>query len=152
METRRHTHEEPFAVAPERMFEILVTPSAIRSWWGATRAVVSLKRGGVWMAAWGEDENASDYISTFTIQEYDPPKRLLLTDGKYQVKSGQAPFEMNMTTEFTVEPWGSGCVLRVVNDGFPTDEAADDFYNACVLGWENTFEGIRKYFYDNPAE
>jgi uncharacterized protein YndB with AHSA1/START domain len=150
METRRHVHEEPFSVSPERMFETLITPSAIRSWWGASKAIVTPKIDGVWIATWGDDEDAADYVSSFKIKAFEPPKRLLLTDGKYQAKSGQPPFELRMTAEFVIEPWGQGCTLRVINDGFPVDEVADDFYDACLVGWQNTFEGIRKYFFDNP--
>jgi hypothetical protein len=67
-------------------------------------------------------------------------------------QAGASPFEMNMTTEFTVEPREEGCTLKVVNDGFPTDGSADEFYEACVVGWQNTFDGIRKYFYDLHTE
>lgn len=150
METRRHIHEEPFGVSAESMFHALITPSAIREWWGASKAIVIAERGGVWIAAWGEDENDSDYISSFKIQQFEPPRRMLLGDGKYQSRDGQPPFEMNMTTEFTVEPINNGCILRIVQDGFPTDESADDFFDACVIGWKNTFDGLRRYFFENP--
>ena len=104
------------------------------------------------MAAWGEDVDNPEYVSTFTIKEIDPPGRLLLGDGKYKAHAGDPPFEMNMTTEFIVEPREEGCTLKVVNDGFPADESADEFYQACVVGWQNTFDGIRKYFYDLETE
>lgn len=149
METRHNIYEEPFSVSAERMFEVLITPSAIRAWWGASRAIVMPKKDGSWIATWGEDENDSDYTSSFKIKEFEPPRRLLLGDGKYTAQSGQ-PMEMNMTTEFIVEPMAGGCTLRMVHDGLPADEAAEEFYEACVAGWTNTFEGIRKYFYDNP--
>ena len=145
METRRHIHEETLEVSPERAFEILITPSAIRSWWGASRAIVLAQNNGFWAATWGEDENAPDYISAFTIKEFEPPRRILLTDGKYFAKAGQPSFELDLTTEFTIERRLSGCLLRVVQDGFPVHEIADEFYNACEIGWKNTFEGIRKY-------
>lgn len=153
METRRHIIlEEPFAVSPERMFETLITPSAIRGWWGASKAIVVPEEGGVWIAAWGEDENDSDYISSFKILEFEPPNRMLLGDGKYFSKDGTPPFEMKMTTEFVVEPnVGGGCALRIIQDGFPTDPVADEFFDASIVGWKNTFEGMRKYFYDNPS-
>ena len=137
---------------PDRMFSILITPAAIRSWWGASRAIVVPQEGGTWMAAWGEDEENPEYVSTFTIKAIEAPTRLLLGDGKCLVQAGQAPFEMNMTAEFIVEPREEGCTLKVVNDGFPTDESADEFYEACIAGWKNTFDGIRKYFYDLDIE
>lgn len=152
METRRHVLEEPFAVTPERMFNILITPSAIRSWWGASKVIVTPQKDGVWIASWGEDENDADYISSYKILEFEPPKRMLLGDGKYFAKDGGPPFDMELTTEFAVENWGEGCTLRITQDGFPTDEKANEFFDACIIGWNNTFEGIRKYFYDNPDE
>ena len=154
MATRRHVFEEPFGVSPERMFEALITPNAIRFWWGADRAIVLPKIGGSWMASWGQDENEPDYISSFKILEFEPPHRLTLGEGKYFARDGRPPFEMDkMTTEFVVEDRGEGiCALRITQDGFPSEKVADDFYEACVIGWKNTFVGLRKYFFDNPSE
>jgi uncharacterized protein YndB with AHSA1/START domain len=154
MATRRHVQEEFFQVPSNKMFEALVTPSAIRSWWGATKAIVLPQIGGTWVASWGEDENDPDYISSFKILEYEPPHRITLGEGKYFARDGQPPFEMDkMTTEFIVDDRGDGmCALRITQDGFPSEKVADDFYEACVVGWNNTFEGIRKYFFDNPTK
>ncbi len=154
MGTRRHVFEEPFAVSPERMFAALITPSSIRQWWGADKAIVLPQVGGTWVASWGENENEPDYISSFKIVEIDPPNRLMLGEGKYFARDGQPPFEMDkMTTEFIVEDRGPGmCSLRITQDGFPSEIVADDFYEACVIGWNNTFEGIRKYFFDIPED
>jgi len=154
MSTRRHVQEEPFAVTPEKMFAALVTPMAIRSWWGASKVIVLAEVGGTWTASWGEVDNDPDYISSFKILELDYPRRLVLGEGKYFSRNGMPPFEMDkMTTEFAIEERGEGmCALRITQDGFPSEKVADDFYEACVIGWNNTFEGIRKYFFDNPNE
>ena len=77
MSTRRHVHEETFPVAPDRLFALLYTPSAIRGWWGAARAVVLAEPGGVWAATWGADEDDPDYITAATIREFDPPRRMV---------------------------------------------------------------------------
>ena len=154
MATRRHVQEEFFSVPCDRVFKALVTPSAIRRWWGASKAIVLPQAGGTWVASWGENENDPDYISSFKILEFEPPTRMMLGEGKYFSRDGQPPFEMDkMTTLFVVEERGPGmCALRITQDGFPSEKVADDFYEACVIGWNNTFEGIRKYFYDNPTE
>ena len=148
METRKHIHEEEFPVSQEEMFGILIKPSAIRKWWGASRAIVLAEENGIWAGTWGDDEDNPDYISTFTISEFEPPKRILFDDAKYFPKDGGLPFEAKITAEFIVEKTDSGCKLRVVQDGFPKDSGADDYYNACETGWKNTFEGIRKYLSD----
>lgn len=145
MTTRKHILQIELAAPPERVFALLHTPSAIRGWWGAARAIVIAKPGGVWVATWGADEDAPDYIAAARMPLFDPPHRLVLADFHYYAKSGPLPFQAQFTMEFTVEPRPGGCVLRVVQDGFPTDRAADAFYAACEVGWRNTFEGIRRY-------
>lgn len=145
MKTRKHIHEEEFAVSPKKMFAILHTPSAICQWWGASKAIVLAEENGIWAAAWGENEDEPDYITSFVIKDFEPPKRMFLNEAKYFASEGQPPFEVKMTAEFIVEPSETGCLLRVIQDGFPCDTIADDFYTACDVGWRNTFEGIRKF-------
>lgn len=57
MKTRRHIHQGEFPVPAEKTLEILRTPSAIRRWWKASRAIVLPGEGGVWAAAWGPEED-----------------------------------------------------------------------------------------------
>jgi uncharacterized protein YndB with AHSA1/START domain len=145
MATRKHVHDEIFGTTPEELFRILHTPSAIRGWWGAARAIVLPEPGGTWVAAWGPDEDSPDYITVATMKVFDPPKRIVFGDYKYYSKSGPLPFEANFTTEFTVESHPEGAVLRVAQDGLPADSTADEFYAACETGWRDTFGGIRRY-------
>jgi uncharacterized protein YndB with AHSA1/START domain len=145
MSTRKHIHEETFDVTPERLFAILHTPSAIRGWWSASRAIVLAQRGGIWAATWGDSEDAPDYITVATIRDFEPPVRMVLTNYRYFAKSGPLPFEAQFVTEFTVTAHASGATLRVVQDGFPTCAEADAFYAGCEKGWRDTFAGIRRF-------
>ena len=145
MTTRKHVHEEVFPATSEQLFALLHTPSSICVWWGAARAIVLAKRGGIWITAWGDDEDSPDYITSATIKVFDPPCRMAIGDFRYYAKSGPLPFEAEFTTEFTVEPHPDGALLRVVQDGFPGESIADEFYAGCEIGWRNTFAGIRRY-------
>ena len=152
MNTRSHIHEEHFDAPPERMFRLLVTPSAIREWWGASSVIVMPKVGGIWTAAWGNEDDA-DYITTATLVEYDPPRSLVMKYGEYYAKAGPLPFKFadDAVTRFTIEPDGVGSVVQVEQTGFPCDAVADEFYAACETGWKNTFEGIRKFLGTSSA-
>ena len=154
MKTRAHVHEERFNATAEEMFALLVTPSAIRQWWGAARVIVLPEKGGVWAAAWGEDEDDPDYVSTAELVEFDEPRRLAMKYGKYFAKTGPLPFEFvdDSLTRFDIEPTEGGCILRVEQTGFPADAVADEFYAACETGWKNTFEGIRTFLADTRTE
>lgn len=140
-----HVHEETFDASAEELFELLHTPSAIREWWGASRAIVIPKEGGVWAAAWGEDEDAPDYITTATMTVFDPPRRLVFADYAYASKDGPLPFDADFVTEFLVEPAADGTILRVTQDGFPDSAGGQEFLQACEKGWRDTFAGIRRY-------
>ena len=148
---RRQELEEPFAVSPERLFKALITPSAIRSWWGASSVVIDARKGGSWVTAAGEGEKDAEFVNSFEILEFDFPNRIVLGSGKY-FAGNNWPIETNMTTEFIVEAHPSGCNLRIVQELSPADPLLDDFFDACVAGWENSFEGIRNYLHNNPTE
>lgn len=145
VKTRKHVHEETFPVAPAQLFALLHTPSAIRQWWGAARVVVLPKAGGVWAAAWGEAEDDRDYVAVATIGEFDPPRRMVLTNYRYGAKSGPLPFDLDFVIEFAVAPDSLGSLLRVIQEGFPIGPEADEFYVGCEKGWRDTFAGIRRF-------
>jgi uncharacterized protein YndB with AHSA1/START domain len=151
MTTRKHIHEEVFDVDPEALFALLHTPSAIRQWWGASHVVVDPKPGGIWVGLWGE-EDSPDFITAGRMSVYDPPKRIVFSDFEYFASSGPLPFAADLTSEFTVIPVGPGkTALRVVQDGFPMNCAADEFYAGCERGWIDTFAGIRRYLWSNKS-
>ena len=151
MSTREHVHEEAFPVPPEELFALLHTPGAIRRWWGAARAIVLAESGGTWAATWGPSEDDPDYVTVANIRAFDPPRRMVLTNYRYRSRTGPLPFDADFVTEFVVAPHPDGSVLRVSQDGFPLDPAADEFYAACEKGWRDTFAGIRSYIADKGA-
>ena len=148
-DSRSHTHEIALPVPAERVFEILHTPSDIRGWWNASRAVVIPEQGGFWAAAWGDDEDAPDYVGSATIAVFDPPRRMKLVDYVFRSRvAGELdpPSDTSrMTTNFTVTGTADGCILRVTQDGFPPAGECDGYYEACKLGWKNTFDGVERH-------
>jgi len=151
MTTRKHIHEEVFDVSAEKLFALIHTPSAIRRWWGASHVIVDQKEGGVWVAVWG-DEDSPEFITAGRMSVFDPPRRIVFSDFEYFARSGPLPFAANLTSEFNVIPVEPNkTLLRVVQDGFPLDSAADEFYAGCKQGWRDTFAGIRKYLSGETA-
>lgn len=142
MTTRRHTCEVVLPASAEKIFQLLITPSAIKEWWSASRAIVHPKQGGIWIAAWGENEDRPDYITSATMSVFDPPKRIVMTKYDYFSKNGPLPFTASFETEFLITAQSNGCILRVTQEGFPVDPVADDFYAACEAGWKTTLEQI----------
>lgn len=129
----------------EETFALLSTPSAIRGWWSAARVVVAPRPRGLWVATWGDDEDAPDYVSAARILAWEPPHRLRLGDFEYYTRTGGLPFDAPLETEFLVADAPNGSTLTVTQSGFPDDAIADDFYAACERGWADTFAGIARF-------
>lgn len=145
MVTRFQEHEIELFASPDEVFRLLVSPSAIRTWWSASRAIVIARANGVWCAAWGEREDDPDYVTAAVIRAYEPPRRLVLSDFDYYARTGPPPFDATLTTEFTISAEGAQSILRVRQSGFPADPVADEFFAGCEAGWRQTFDAIRAY-------
>ena len=144
-QTRSHIAEVAVAATPEAVFDALITPSAVRQWWSASRVIVTPEVGGLWVATWGEDEDRPDYVSAAPIERIDPPRNLRLGTSRYVSRDGPLPFEADMRIEFTVRPAPAGAVLRVEQSGFPRAAAADDYYAACERGWKETLAQLKEF-------
>lgn len=143
---RSHSRSLELPLSPSETFALLVSPSSIRGWWGAARAIVQPREGGIWAVAWGTSEDDPDYVTGARISVFDPPKRLRLSGFSYSARGGRLPFPSDLlSTEFSVVPARRGSLLTVVQSGFPDDARADDFYAGCERGWQATFEGILRY-------
>lgn len=145
MTTRCHVAETDVEASPAEVFAALLTPSAIRAWWSARSAIVDARPGGTWAAAWGDDEDAPDYITTATIVELDVPRRLVLGQYRYFARTGPPPFDADFTTEFTVAARDGGSRLTVRQDGFPAGPIADAFYEGCERGWRDTLASLASF-------
>ncbi len=118
------------------------TPRAIRGWWGASTAIVVARKNGYYIAAWG-DEDDPTYLSYSKIAEFDAPHRIVLVDFEYYAKDGYYPVDAEFVVTFEVLPHEKGSELRVIHDGFPP--GSEDFFEACVRGWQDTCAGIQRY-------
>jgi uncharacterized protein YndB with AHSA1/START domain len=134
------------ACAPERLFQTLHTPTEICLWWNARTAVVAPRPLGLWVAAWGKDEDQPDYITKARLKVFDPPRRLVLGEFEYWASGESLPFAHLLETEFCIEPANSGARLTVTQTGFPDDPTADEFYAGCCRGWKVTLDAIRDFF------
>lgn len=143
--TRDHVAAVELAASPERVFAALTTPSAIRAWWGAARAIVLPEAGGLWAAVWGASEDDPDYVTVARVAVSEPPRRLVLDDYRYRAKSGPMPFKADFRTSFEIARTTTGARLTVTQSGFPCDPVADDFYRGCETGWATTLRQLAAF-------
>ena len=139
MSTRSQWHEIELPVPPAALFNLLLSPKAIRGKWNNTAAVVTEMDGG-WVIAWGARENDPDFVSGARIKSFQAPQRVVLTFDYSKGRAGLLPFASGMTAEFTIQPKGAGSLLRITHSGLPTGD--DDYFNACADGWRAALQGL----------
>jgi ribosomal-protein-alanine N-acetyltransferase len=143
--TRSIEREIRLPCSADEAFDLLIRPSRIRAWWQADRVLVLPGEGGLWCAAWGDDEDAPDYTTAARLRVFEPPTRLVLDRYLYRSRFGPMPFEAEFEVEFRVRGDGAGCVLAVAQRGFPDDPIADAYFTGCVQGWQDTLLGILRH-------
>lgn len=139
MSTRSQWHEIELPVPPAALFNLLLSPKAIRGRWNNTAAVVT-EVDGTWVIAWGQRESDPDYVSGARIKSFQAPKLVKLAFGHARGRSGMLPFATGMTAELTIQPKGQGSLLRVTHAGLPADN--DDYFNAVADGWRAALQGL----------
>ena len=130
---------------PDAAFDLLLRPSAVRQWWSARSVIVVPRDGGAWAAAWGDDEDAPEYVTVACIAEIARPRVLVLDRYTYAAKHGDLPFQADFVVRFEIQPDGAGCQLHVEQCGFPDDAAADARLSACQRGWRETLGSIARH-------
>jgi len=110
--------------SPETVFEFFTDPAKMVRWQGA-QATLDPRPGGVYRMQMNEQAIAiGEYV------EVDPPNRVVFTWG-WEGEYATTP-PGSSTVEITLTPVGGGTLVRLVDSGLPTPEAAD----AHRHGWD----------------
>lgn len=133
----------------EDVFDALLTPSQICTWWFAQSAIIIPEKNGLYAISWGEDIDNPDYISIATISELIRPEKLVLSDFRYHSKEGDLPFDADFGNTFILEKEPNGTTITVIQTGFPDENLADEFYQACNQGWQDTMQSLKRTLEDN---
>ena len=138
----RMTRQLP--ATPEEVFDAYTDAEKQKIWYsildeepGVVEIEVDLRVGGKQTAVWGPNRDTL-FRETQTFLEIDRPHRLVTES------TGSDPSGDTMTTrvEVTFEAIEGGCLVTVVQSGFPTPEMRD-FFETMV--WVGAFDRIEAY-------
>jgi len=131
---------------PEFIYQALLNPSAITSWWQAKTAIVVKENDGIYAVTWGDDIDDPDFITVSFIKNLVPSKSFDLEYSSYVAKSGNLPFDAKMNVYFTIVPnSGINTILEVKQTGIPDDPIANDYFEWCTNGWIQILGNIKNY-------
>lgn len=121
---------------PEEVFDAYTDAEKQKIWFsildkkpGIVEIEVDLRVGGTQTAVWGPDADTL-FRETQTFLVIDRPHRLVTES------TGSDPSGQTMTTrvELTFEAQGDGCLITVVQSGFPAVEVRDFFTHEVWVG------------------
>jgi uncharacterized protein YndB with AHSA1/START domain len=130
--------------SPDEVFDAYTDAEKQRIWFsildqepGIVEIDVDLRVGGQQTAVWGPNPDTL-FRETQTFLEIDRPHRLVTES------TGSSPDGQTMTTrvELTFEAQGDGCLVTVVQSGFPTP-GVRDFFGQQV--WVGAFTRIEAF-------
>jgi uncharacterized protein YndB with AHSA1/START domain len=129
-----------FDATPEDVFDAFTDPDAQTEWYQlepdwTVETECDLRVGGVWKSAWGPP-GSEPYRETCVFQVIDRPRRLVMTST--MTTPGGSRLETEL--EITFEEENGKTRMTIVQSGFPTAEARDDFEG----GWSGTLERLER--------
>ncbi|MEL6987318.1 MAG: SRPBCC domain-containing protein [Bacteroidota bacterium] len=139
---RKITQSIKLNKSAKEIFNALIKPSMITKWWSATTAIVVPEKSGCYIVQWGDTDHP-DFVTTTIITDIEPEHMIMLNNYTYYAKKGGLPFEADLSLKFIIKPQSHGCELTVINDGFPVDPIADEFFLGCTKGWEDVLNSIQ---------
>jgi uncharacterized protein YndB with AHSA1/START domain len=135
-------HEVLIEAPVERVWAMLTEAEHVRRWFAFDGAAIDLRPGGEIIMHW--KEHGTYYAR---VERVEPPRRFAYRGSH---RPDEQPRDDNATlVEFTLEPHGSGTLLRVVESGFraldltETEQAALAAGN--VQGWSGGFAALQEY-------
>ncbi|MET0714005.1 MAG: SRPBCC domain-containing protein [Mycetocola sp.] len=129
---------------PDEVFDAYTDAEKQKIWFsildekpGVVEINVDLRVGGTQTAVWGPDADTL-FHETQTFLEIDRPHRLVTES------TGGGPDGSSMTTriEVTFEAHGDGCLVTVVQSGFPAVEVRDFFSTQVWVGAMDRIEAF----------
>ena len=125
------------------VFDSLITPNAIKKWWGAESVILIPKVGGPYTISWGKNIDRPSYVTYSVISTYEDNEKLVLEYRDYISLSGNLPFEANFIVSFNLKQVGKATKLEVRQDGFPNEQIANEYFNGCSNGWDQVLLNIK---------
>lgn len=141
MAPRIVSQEIDLPVPPMTVFNLLLSPKGIRGRAGDVGAIV-MDMEGQWVLAWGARETDPDFVVGARIKSFQAPGRIVLAHDYFRTRAGTQSFGPQMTTEFALQPKGTGTRLRVTQSGIPTGPEANATTEAFTNGWRAALQGI----------
>lgn len=115
----------------------------LRNWWNVERALIDVRKGGVYTLVWGISSQGMNYVSTGIIGEYLHECQLRIDQWLYL--NPQRPILGPMELLIMTTPENGKTVLTIVQRGYQQGEDWNWYYEAVKQAWPELITVIKDY-------
>jgi len=129
--------------SPALVMSLFTEVEHLRKWWNVERALIDLRRGGLYTLVWGISTTGMNYVSTGMIGEYLSDCQLRIDNWVYLNPGRQILGPMELLILAT--PENGKTTLTVVQAGYQSGDDWDWYYNAVHEAWPALIMKIKDY-------
>jgi len=115
----------------------------LKIWWNVERALIDLKKGGLYALVWGISDKGMKYISTGIIGEYLSDCQLRIDQLVYF--NPERPILGPMQLLIMTTPENGKTTLSIIQSGYQYGKDWDWYYEAVKEAWPQTVLRIKSY-------
>lgn len=129
---------------PQEVLEAFVQQEHLNAWWGVSRSLIELKRGGIYSLIWQNTDQCVDYVTTGIITEYLPACQLKVEKMVYV--NPQRPILGPMELLVLATPEGSNLTrLTIIQSGYQVGAEWDWLYETVQKAWPEVLGKLKSY-------
>jgi uncharacterized protein YndB with AHSA1/START domain len=128
---------------PSLVMSVFTEFKHLRNWWNVERALIDLRKGGVYALVWGISSQGMNYVSTGIIGEYQHECQLRIDQWLYL--NPQRPILGPMELLIMTTPENGKTVLTIVQRGYQQGEDWNWYYEAVKQAWPELITVIKDY-------
>jgi uncharacterized protein YndB with AHSA1/START domain len=128
---------------PSLVMSVFTEFMHLRNWWNVERALIDLRKGGVYTLVWGISSQGMNYVSTGIIGEYLQECQLRIDQWLYL--NPQRPILGPMELLIMTTPENGKTVLTIVQSGYQQGEDWNWYYYAVKQAWPQLISVVKDY-------
>lgn len=115
----------------------------LKEWWNVERCLIDKNVGGIYTLIWGITASGFKYVSTGTINKYNPENKLIIDNFIYL--STEKPILGPMSLSIRVEEINNISNVYLCQNGYQRGKDWDWYYDAVKEAWPQMLLELKKY-------
>jgi len=128
---------------PSFVISLFTDYGHLHNWWNVERALIELRKGGLYTLVWGISSQGMKYVSTGIIAEYLSDCQLRIDQWVYLNSEKQVLGPMELFILAT--PENGKTILTIIQRGYQSGEDWDWYYHAVKEAWPTLILKIKDY-------